>query len=66
MPEYYGDLNDPRDVEVCIQSAVFALKPIFIALRRWRKPFLCSDYEVKMVILKGSTRTARYRCFPVR
>ncbi len=64
MPEYYGDLNDPRGVEVCNHSAVFVLKPIFIVFRKWRKPILCSDHDDKTVILTVSAKTARHRFFP--
>ena len=66
MWEYYGDLNDPRGVKFCSHSAVFVLKPIFIALRRWIKPILCSDHDDKTVILMVSIKTAHYRFFPVK
>jgi hypothetical protein len=63
--EYYGDLNDPGGVEVSNKSAVFYLKPIHMVSRGCNKPELYSDYDVKMVILKGSTKTTHYRILPV-
>jgi hypothetical protein len=65
VQEYYGDLNNLGGVEVCNKPAVFGLKPIFMVSQGCNKPERYSDYDGKIVILAGSTKTTLYRFFPV-